>query len=604
MNYLKFPSLRLLISSALVLSFFACVTIQIPTSKVRLDTNAPYSSLRSLVADTPSSAVPLIEKYYESTLINEEEKTSLTRLALERMEQEFDEARVKQNVERVLSLFASMSVLGFDNNDQAVVEDVFKELIGIAKKNGNYPLVTRLASQFFALSKEMTKEPTADQRQLHATILEDIYPILELFPDPILAHEVCGSTVAKISALYQGLCDETTGQTIEDLLKSSFVVEINRGIDLVQGGIQVEIGSGFFITKDGYALTNFHVVESELKPEFEGYTKMVVRLPQDDYTPRKATIVGYDPSTDLALIKVDVKVEEVFYFDDSESYAIGAPVFTLGAPAGLQNTLTSGILSARDRRVLTLGGVLQVDAPVNFGSSGGALLNERYKTIGVIFSKVSGFEGLNFAIPSATVLEVLPRLFSEKEVMHPWMGIGVTEHENRGLEVLFISPQGPADKANLKENDVITHVDGSAVENLTHLQIALLHKAKGQLVSLRVIREGRIIDGVLVSLGLRNASPFDGFLSKRYMHKIAPLVLGSEITVLNSRRAIYRVEKVYLNSAAYYANLKPGDTVRIRSVYQSFDNVAYISMRISRQALQGLDNIFTFPILLNSQNFI
>ncbi|TFG61478.1 MAG: trypsin-like serine protease, partial [Spirochaetales bacterium] len=245
-----------------------------------------------------------------------------------------------------------------------------------------------------------------------------------------------------------------------DTQKGTVTILVNRGIKL-EGGMgypdQV-IGSGFFIDRSGYILTNYHVISSEVDPEYEGFSRLYVRLHSSAKDRIPAKVVGYDRIFDIALLKIEIESPYVFGFTDTKQVNPGDRIFAIGSPGGLENTITSGIVSATGRRFLQMGDTIQVDVPINPGNSGGPLLNDAGELIGLVFAGIEQFEGVNFAIPSYWFRRLIPDLYLGSELVHSWFGLAVNE-DNKKLTTMYVLPGGPAFKAGLKRDDIITAVN-------------------------------------------------------------------------------------------------------------------------------------------------
>ena len=198
------------------------------------------------------------------------------------------------------------------------------------------------------------------------------------------------------------------------------------------------LGSGFVLDKDGHIVTNYHVVE--------GATSILVRFSNDDTL--KATLVGSDPSTDIALLKVDAGAGALtpLALADSTRVEVGDAVVAIGNPFGLERTVTSGIVSALQRAVTAPNGysidhVIQTDAPINHGNSGGPLLDTQGEVIGVNSQIETGGSGdgnvgIGFAVPSNTVKSVVAQLLASGKVEHAYLGVSAVEDHERHREVL------------------------------------------------------------------------------------------------------------------------------------------------------------------------
>ncbi|MCM3571337.1 trypsin-like peptidase domain-containing protein [Neobacillus mesonae] len=276
----------------------------------------------------------------------------------------------------------------------------------------------------------------------------------------------------------------------------------------------VEQGSGsgvIFEKENGYAyiVTNNHVVE--------GATKLEVSL--YDGTKTKATLVGTDALTDLAVLKIDGKnVTATAKFGDSNSLRPGDQVYAIGNPLGLDlsRTVTQGIVSATNRSISvpTSAGnwettVIQTDAAINPGNSGGALINPQGRVVGINSMKIaeSGVEGLGFAIPSNDVIPIVNELIKNGKIERPYLGIGLADLQEvpqiywgdlpndvtKGVIVMNIDQNSAAARAGFKPKDVIVSMDGKKIENSSELRKYLYTKAKvGDQIKFEVYRDGKL----------------------------------------------------------------------------------------------------------------
>ena len=197
-----------------------------------------------------------------------------------------------------------------------------------------------------------------------------------------------------------------------EMLSGAVTIWVNRGIR-IEGGVGLPdrvIGSGFFIDQRGYLLTNYHVISSEVDPKYEGYSRVFIRLSDRPEDRIPAKVVGYSRIFDVALLKAEVKPNFVFGITDIEELKAGTRVFAIGSPGGLEKTITAGIVSATSRRFLQMGDAMQMDVPVNPGNSGGPLVDETGRMVGIVFAGIEQFQGVNFAIPGYWVLKFLPSL--------------------------------------------------------------------------------------------------------------------------------------------------------------------------------------------------
>ena len=260
-------------------------------------------------------------------------------------------------------------------------------------------------------------------------------------------------------------------------------------------------GSGFIVSPDGYILTNHHVVGDS--------TRVMVKL--SDGRELQAKLVGSDSQIDVAVIKVDATNLSTIPLGDSTKTEVGEWVLASGAPYGLTQTLTAGIVSAVGRNsvgITNYENFIQTDAAINPGNSGGPLVNLRGEVIGIntaIFSRNGGSVGLGFAIPIDMAKQVFDQIVDHGSVVRGYLGVGIqsltqdmSEHfglkETRGVIVGEVRKGDPADKAGLKQADVIVELDGKKVEEVGAFRNAIAMKSPGTKVNLTVVRDGQRVE--------------------------------------------------------------------------------------------------------------
>ena len=258
------------------------------------------------------------------------------------------------------------------------------------------------------------------------------------------------------------------------------------------------MGSGFIIDKDGYIVTNDHVVR--------GAEKILVTLKDEEQY--EATLIGRDRKTDLALIKIEADRDLPFVaFGDSGAARVGDWVVAVGNPFGLDHTVTAGIISARGRAIGNgpYDDFLQIDAPINKGNSGGPAFNLRGEVIGVntaIFSPTGGSVGIGFAIPSSLAENVIADLKDDGRVERGWLGVNIQRvnkdmaaslnlDKARGAIVSRVIPDSPAAEAGLEQGDVILAVDGRRVGTVRDLPRLIAGIEGGKSAKLTVWRDGK-----------------------------------------------------------------------------------------------------------------
>ncbi|MCB0196074.1 MAG: trypsin-like peptidase domain-containing protein [Anaerolineae bacterium] len=336
-----------------------------------------------------------------------------------------------------------------------------------------------------------------------------------------LARNWGGSTANESPAAMPGISVEpvsnvdgsgTTQQTLSVTEQSASVDTVSSALPavvtvLTQSGFGGGSGSGFFISQEGHVVTNNHVVEGSR-------TIMIVYAKGGT---AEATIVGLAPEFDLAVLKVDGPVPGVLAWGDASELPLGGSVIAIGSALGqYQNSVTSGVLSGYNRQLAGMGGLLQTDAAINQGNSGGPLLNLAGQVIGINTMVARGqgdAEGLGFAIPSNTARNVVANLMETGEARHPFLGIQyqalnpqlATEgglNITEGALIESVLNNTPADRASLQGGDVIVALNGRSVDDRHPLVSLLLEHVAGETVTLDVLRNGQVFQTQL-TLGER-----------------------------------------------------------------------------------------------------
>ncbi|WP_407150796.1 Do family serine endopeptidase [Bradyrhizobium sp. ORS 86] len=300
---------------------------------------------------------------------------------------------------------------------------------------------------------------------------------------------------------------DTTGPSAENLPPSMKGTPFEKffrqfGFDGTPGGklprheVITGVGSGFFISADGYAVTNNHVVDHATS----------VQVTTDDGTIYTAKVIGTDPKTDLALIKVDGKKDFTYVNLESQVPRVGDWVVAVGNPYGLGGTVTAGIISAEGRDIGAgpYDNYIQIDAPINKGNSGGPTFDTNGNVIGVntaIYSPSGGSVGIGFDVPAPTVKMIVAQLKEHGTVTRGWLGVqvqpvttGIAESlglkQAKGALVDEARPDTPAAQAGIRPGDVITSVNGNAVKDSRTLAREISGMAPGSTAKLDILRKG------------------------------------------------------------------------------------------------------------------
>jgi len=258
------------------------------------------------------------------------------------------------------------------------------------------------------------------------------------------------------------------------------------------------LGSGVLVSKQGYILTNLHVID--------GAEEILVALNDGRQSPAK--VVGVDADTDLAVLQINLKDLPVITFAINEPPRVGDVVLAIGNPFGVGQTITMGIVSALSRGGLginTYENFIQTDAAINPGNSGGALIDVQGRLIGIntaIYSKSGGSLGIGFAVPATAAKEVLEQIISHGYVKRGWLGIEPQDmtadlarafglEQSSGVIIAGMLRDSPALKGGMKVGDIVQTMDGSAINNTNQLLSRIASTAPGQVIELGVFRSGK-----------------------------------------------------------------------------------------------------------------
>ena len=322
-----------------------------------------------------------------------------------------------------------------------------------------------------------------------------------------------------------------TDRTASDVLSAADIYEQNVnstvGVTITgtlnYWGYQSEYaasGSGFIVTDDGYILTNYHVIEG---------SKSVTVTTYDDKS-YDATVIGYDDDNDIAVLKIDGEGFVPVKTGNSDALRVGDDVYAIGNPLGeLTFSLTQGIVSAKNRNVTMSDGtvmkLIQTDCAINSGNSGGALFNNKGEVVGITNAKYSSsgmsgeasIENIGFAIPINNVLDLVTSIVENGYIIKPYIGVTVSPVSDdvknvtgieSGAMIVSVTEDGPAAKAGLQENDVITKVNGEPVDSNNDLVDIIASAKPGDVMDLEVYRQGEIIK-LTVEIGERQESALE-----------------------------------------------------------------------------------------------
>jgi serine protease Do len=311
----------------------------------------------------------------------------------------------------------------------------------------------------------------------------------------------------------------------DPLFKKFFGEQFGGGNQFKQNRVQRSLGSGVIISKDGYIVTNNHVIENA--------DEITVTI-GDDTTEYNGKLIGRDADSDMAVLKIETnKTLTPIKIGDSNTLQVGDVIFAIGNPFGIGSTVTQGIISALNKNKVGINryeNYIQTDASINPGNSGGALVDSRGALIGIntaIISKSGGNNGIGFAIPVDMVKDVVTKLVADGKVTRGYLGVVIGDVDNEllkvykrkeGALVLDISADTPAAKGGLKRGDLIYAINGKNIKDRTALQNTIASFKPDEKVSLQVERDNKDIN-ISIVLGDRTSS-------------LAEIPVDSSITVL------------------------------------------------------------------------
>ena len=332
---------------------------------------------------------------------------------------------------------------------------------------------------------------------------------------------------------------------------------------------QKGLGSGVIISKDGYILTNNHVIE--------GVDEITVTL--SDKRSFNAEIIGTDPKTDIALLKIKSNNLPTVKIGNSDNIKVGNWAIAIGSPFGLEGTMTVGIISAKGRSnvdIVDYSDLIQTDAAINPGNSGGALLNINSELIGIntaIFSKSGGYMGIGFAVPVNLAQRVMEDLLETGHVIRGWLGVYIQPITNdiqkklslknkQGALVNNVIKDSPAEKSGIKHGDVITSVNNKPVKNFKELRNKISELRINQIVDIELIRRGK---PKLIKVKI-SASPKDKKISKaKTTNKLGLKVSNVTKSLMEKYKIRYKegvlIEEVEKESPAEKVGLQVGDII-------------------------------------------
>jgi serine protease Do len=536
--------LKKIIIFILILLIAACQTIE-------EHEGIPYSSVTIQYIEDAIAAGNLIDALWYCELYGNQNKTGQNEnidekkeLIIGRIRQKFQESN-QEDPEKLLAIYDSLKNMGIEISDENT-DTLYKQLVEEYRQS--LETENKHAGDWLDLKNENSN----------------------------------GSSTA----------DNVEKLNWDKIIKSTVTVFLDRGIK-IEGGFgfkDLALGSGFFITDDGYIITNYHVIESHVDPKYEGLSRVYIKL-EDYQSPRiPVKVVGWDPLFDLALLKAEIDAPETIPLSHTAELKPGDRIYAIGSPGGLEKTLTSGIVSASKRPLLELGKVLQVDVPINHGNSGGPLLNENGQLVGIVFAGAENFEGINFAIPNAYLFNSLYKMAAGGMVEYPFLGFVAIE-SRKGIEIIYIFPDSAAESAGLQTGDAIIAMNGNSVKTIEDMTDLLYSFRIGSLIKVQTRRENKEADCILKS-GIRNTRPLLYAVQNDTIQDILFPVFGMELTLVD-RSPFYKkysVQRVLPGSAAEEQGMSVNDTIKLfKYKYLGEQNALMLDISVRKKTSAFLD---------------
>jgi S1-C subfamily serine protease len=575
------------------------LTPQRSTEEIRFD------DIREQIEVNPVKAIDLIGSYRESyRVINEESEqevlSGLEQKARDNLRSFFEKAVAEERWDDAVSY--SRSLASIDPQPEAAAREPELILAGAKKKLENNDnlgafLAAVQAHQLRPLSSDdsmlfLERAVAIKQRRAAARFLTALEQAGGAWRVPVDMRQYV-----------QGSDD------VDDMLKGVATVIVDRGIRIERGrGIPDRVGgSAFFIDSTGLMITNYHVISSEVDPKYKGYSRLYIRM-GDSTSPRiPARVIGWDKALDLALIKTEFTSEYVFSIVDRAAPRVGETVLAIGSPGGLEKTVTSGIVSALSRRFLQIGDVIQIDAAVNPGNSGGPVVDTMGRLVGIVFAGIPDYPGLNFAVPAERLAAALPAMMQGGKAERPWLGMALNE-TSAGAEIVYVAPNTPAARHHIPEGGTIKLLNGREIKApqsllIPALQDAIFQSRPGELVAIETSEPDGSLKRRLLMTSPRPELPLLDAAKIDSRERLAAPLFGMMLSPGQGKSwsSSYLVRKIARGSIADEANISEHDPVNIRG-FRLFEKEGFALMEITikKRSMGYLETTMQLPARLDS----
>lgn len=416
-------------------------------------------------------------------------------------------------------------------------------------------------------------------------------------------------------------------KSIEDMVKGTLTVWVDRGTRVEKGFAYADIviGSGFFIDQRGYFITNYHVIQSEVDKKYNGYSRLYIKSPDNPNIKIPAKVIGWDPLFDLALVKTEYSPKFIFNLGSSKELSVGSPIYAIGSPAGLEKTLTSGIVSAKYRRLFSMVDIMQIDAAVNQGNSGGPIIDDKGLVQAIVFAGLERHEGLNFAIPVELLKVILPDLYKGGQLSHSWFGCHGQDQKDsskirsevrselmngtaNGVLVNYVLPGGPFSISGINEGALIKEINGAPVNSVEDIQAYLLSVAPETIVIVKGYEKNAA--GIYeekawpVLCAERPLYPGSTVFKKDSMARSMLPVFGFKLESLGKKNS-YRVTDVIPGSFAAENAFGLNDYIELNGKKWDDNNEEIIHVRIYTKKVRAgyMENFMVLSAYLDNPSF-
>ena len=584
----EFCSQRFLIAVSLLIAVFSlsCATVKTQEEKLSPPRSAKeirLDDIREQISLDPVRAIDLIGAYREIYRITEEsseceELVSFGKDASENLVKLLEQAVAEERWDDAASL--SRSLVCLDTESNSVFNELDLILSGAKKKLSDGDTLGAFLSAVYV-------------HELRPLLFDDALLFLQRAAEVkqrraaacfFAAAEKAGGT-GKIPA---DIAEYARGSdSVAEMIKGVATVIVDRGIKIERGRGFADkfLGSAFFVDSSGLLITNYHVIESEVDPKYEGYSRMYIRMGDSTSARFPARVIGWDKALDLALIKTEYKSEFVFSVVDRVIPQVGDTVLAIGSPGGLEKTVTSGIVSALSRRFLQIGDVIQMDAAVNPGNSGGPVVDTSGRLVGIVFAGIPQYQGLNFAVPAQRLAAALPAMIKGGKAERSWLGMALNETSS-GAEIIYTAPNTPSSQHRVPEGSIIKSINGIEVKApqsllIPALQDVIFKNRPGELVSLELqdssgeMRRRLMMTAPRPEFPLIDAAKLDS--RERLVAPLYGMILSpGEGRV---RSSTYQVRKIIRGSIADETGISDQDPISIRS-FKIFEKEGFAVMDI------------------------